>query len=141
MGRLPSDLDDYLDWQGGVRMAKPVHGSTVEEAALSWFGELGYSVARGEKIAPEGGARSVNPSVILCWSSGWGPVNNCVCSSERCSAAVVSVTPHRRINCYCSRLIPSMIFLTCTRRLRKKIHLPPAGDPAHGRHGSGDAAV
>ena len=28
--------------------------STVEEAALSWFGELGYGVAHGEDIAPEG---------------------------------------------------------------------------------------
>lgn len=26
--------------------------STVEEAALSWFGELGYSVANGPDLAP-----------------------------------------------------------------------------------------
>ena len=30
-----------------------LHESEVEEAALSWFGELGYAVVHGEEIAPE----------------------------------------------------------------------------------------
>ena len=33
-------------------MAESFNESTVEEAALSWFDELGYSVASGPELAP-----------------------------------------------------------------------------------------
>src|SRR5690242_13260602 len=38
----------------GERMAEYVTESTVEEAALGWFAELGYQVRHGAAIAPEG---------------------------------------------------------------------------------------
>src|SRR3982750_1641171 len=30
----------------------PINESTIEEAALSWFGELGYAIMRGPDLAP-----------------------------------------------------------------------------------------
>lgn len=45
-------------------MAKSLNESTVEEAALSWFGELGYAVACGPDIAP-GEPVAIAPTVTL----------------------------------------------------------------------------
>jgi hypothetical protein len=35
--------------------------STVEDAALTWFGELGYAVAHGPHLAPGAPAAEMRP--------------------------------------------------------------------------------
>jgi type I restriction enzyme, R subunit len=44
-----------------------INENTVEDAALSWFGELGYSIAHGEQIAPDepGAERESYGDVVL----------------------------------------------------------------------------
>ena len=42
-------------------MAESFNESTVEEAALSWFGELGYSVAHGPHFVSESESLNVSP--------------------------------------------------------------------------------
>jgi len=48
-------------------MSASINESQVEDAALSWFAELGYSVVWGNDISPEGSTpeRSSNGEVIL----------------------------------------------------------------------------
>ena len=46
--------------------------SAVEEATLAWFAGLGYSVAHGEDIAPEGRAPRGSRLATFCLSSGFG---------------------------------------------------------------------
>lgn len=47
--------------------------SIVEDAALTWFGELGYAIAHGPQLAPGEAAaerrRSVSRSARWCWRS------------------------------------------------------------------------
>ena len=47
-------------------MTTQINEAAVEDAALSWFGDLGYAVVHGEQIAP--GEASSDP----CWQQPTG---------------------------------------------------------------------
>ncbi len=49
-------------------MSEAFNESTVEEAVLFWFADLGYEVRHGEQIAPKKLVRSGHPMAMLCWS-------------------------------------------------------------------------
>ena len=49
-------------------MVEAFNESTVEKAALSWFGELGYTVAHGPAIAP-GEPEAERDSSLAMWFS------------------------------------------------------------------------
>ena len=70
---------------GGIDMARDFTESIVEEAALSWFDELGYTVLTGAIIAPgePQSERSSFSDVIL---------------SDRLRGALVRINPHIPLN-------------------------------------------
>src|SRR6266498_2296504 len=62
-------------------MSIPFTESTVEEAALSWFGELGYSTLAGPEIAP---------GELLAERDGFGDV----ILTKRLQGALYSLNPN-----------------------------------------------
>jgi len=43
-----------------------LHESDVEEAALSWFGSLGYEVRHAPEIAPEDAWENAGRLIVTC---------------------------------------------------------------------------